>query len=75
MESFIGERGYVDFSSGQWRDLDSYWRTDISAKVTYKENAWVGVSVENTFDEEYQEWPLVNNAPSRLYAFEAGYRF
>ena len=29
---------------------------------------------ENATDEEYQEWPLIDPAPGRLYAFEVGVR-
>ncbi|MBT3193926.1 MAG: TonB-dependent receptor [Verrucomicrobia bacterium] len=74
-ENYVGVRGYVDLSSGLWRELGDYWRTDVSLKLTYRDRVWIGANVQNASDEQYQEWPQVNPAPGRLYAFEVGARW
>lgn len=71
-ENYVGTRGYVDLASGRWRELDDYWRTDAALKVTYRESVWVGFTIENASDEQYQEWPQISSAPGRLYAVEIG---
>jgi outer membrane cobalamin receptor len=74
-ENRVGKRGYLDLASGRWQELDAYWRTDASMRVTFNDTFWLGVNVANATDETYQEWTLVNPAPGRLYAFEAGCRY
>lgn len=75
METYVGERGYLDISSGQWRELDSYLRSDVSIDFIFNETVTVKASVQNAFDEEYQEWSLINPAAGRLFAFELGVRY
>jgi len=74
-ENYIGSRGYVDLSGGQWRDLGDYWRTDVSMRLTCRGTVWAGLAVENATDERYREWSLIDPAPGRLYAFELGARW
>jgi outer membrane cobalamin receptor len=73
-EKYHGDQGYLDTANGSWQTLDSYWRTDLSAKVTLRKKTWVGLSVLNAFNEIYQEWPLVNPAPGRFVTLEVGAR-
>jgi outer membrane cobalamin receptor len=74
-ENYVGARGYVDLSSGLWRELRDYWRTDVALRLTCKDRVWVGVNIQNASDEQYQEWPQINPAPGRLYAAEVGARW
>ena len=52
--------------------LDAYWRTDASLRLTFNDTLWLGATIENATDTTYQEWPLINPAPGRLYALELG---
>ena len=72
MENYIGERGYVDTFSGQWVNLDAYWRTDGALRFSRGEALSIGFTVENATDETYREWSVINPAPGRLYAAELG---
>lgn len=75
MESFIGERGYLDLSTGAWVELDSYWRTDAALSTTYDDTYTVSVGIQNAFDKEYQEWALINPAAGRLFMIEFGLKY
>lgn len=74
-ETYVGERGFLDWTSSQWYALPEYWRTDLAIKGTLDDRFWVGVSVQNATDEEYQESALATLAPARMASFEAGSRF
>jgi len=71
-EQHVGERSYIDLASGQRQELDAYWRTDAALRFTFRDAVWVGATIENATDTTYQEWPLINPAPGRLYALEVG---
>lgn len=70
-EIFQGERGYTDTANGRFQGLDAYWRTDASARLAYG-TTWIGANIQNAFDETYQDWPLINPAPGRLFSLELG---
>ncbi len=74
-ETYVGERGYVDFASGVWVEMDDYWRADVAIKGSMGNTSWIGVSVENLFDELYQESPLMVHAPGRLYSVTVGIEY
>jgi outer membrane receptor protein involved in Fe transport len=71
-EHYVGDRSFIDLASGQRQDLDAYWRTDASLRLTFNDTLWLGATIENATDTTYQEWPLINPAPGRLYALELG---
>ncbi len=75
MESYIGERGYLDLSRGAWVELDSYWRTDAALSTTYDDTYTVSIGIQNAFDKEYQEWALINPATGRLFMIEFGLKY
>lgn len=74
-EQYVGERSYIDLASGQRQNLSGYWRTDTHLRLTFRDAVWFGATVENLTDTTYQEWPLINPAPGRLYALEVGGRW
>ncbi|MDP6631251.1 MAG: TonB-dependent receptor [Kiritimatiellia bacterium] len=71
-EHYVGDRSFIDLASGQRQELDAYWRTDASLRLTFNDTLWLGATIENATDTTYQEWPLINPAPGRLYALEVG---
>jgi len=73
-ELYVGERGYEDTSTGLWRELNGYWRTDAAVRGTLNRNFWIGLCAENLTDERYQESSTLNPAPGRLWYVEAGAR-
>ena len=72
---YIGKRGYVDFATGLWEELDEYIRLDAALRCSYRNLVWAGFTIENAADETYREWPLIQPAPGRLYAFEIGMNY
>lgn len=72
---YTGKREYVDELSGQWRQLDSFVRTDAAAGLEFAGHYNLGIKASNAFDEEYQESPVVNPAPGRVLAFYAGFEW
>ena len=72
IESYRGDRGYLDLANGSWRELDGYFRTDASFRMSSSKNFYVALNVQNATDEEYQEWQLINPAQGRLYSIEIG---
>jgi outer membrane cobalamin receptor len=75
IESYRGERGYLDLANGMWVELDGYFRTDASVRLDLGQSFYMAVNVQNATDESYQEWQLINPAPGRLYAFELGAQY
>ena len=71
-EFYVGDRGFQDWSSGAWYELDEYWRTDVSLNATLNEWLRVGVKALNATDTDYQESQLIAQAPGRLVSFEIG---
>lgn len=71
-ESYRGDRGYLDLSNGYWVELDDYFRTDASVKMSCSKSIYVAMKIQNATDEKYQEWQLINPAQGRLYSIEIG---
>lgn len=74
-ETYVGERGFTDWASGQWLTVDGYWRTDAALRGTYDDSYKIGISAQNLADAEYQESRMSILAPGRLVVLEAGMLF
>lgn len=74
-ENYTGRRGFSDWTSGTWYELEAYWRTDLALKATYKDNYWLKAGVQNLTDAVYQESMMSPLAPGRLVILEAGARY
>jgi iron complex outermembrane receptor protein len=71
---YIGPRGFSDWASGQWIDLNDYWSADLALRGTFNSRYWAGLNVRNATDEKYQESRLEPLAPGRMVSFELGAR-
>jgi outer membrane receptor protein involved in Fe transport len=71
IEQYMGERGTVDLQTGMWRELDAYWRTDLSYKLSVGGRWWLAAGAQNLLDRKYDEW-VGNLAPARLWTVEIG---
>ena len=74
-DNYVGRRGFSDWATGNWYELNAYWRTDLALKLDYKESYWLKVGVQNLTDAEYQESMMSPLAPGRLAVMEAGARY
>lgn len=56
-EAWVGERSYQPYGPpGTPRyELDDYFRTDVHARVVWREDYWLGASAQNLFDADYEE--------------------
>ena len=71
---YVGQRGFSDWASGQWIDLNDYWSADLAIRGTFNSRYWAGINVRNATDEKYQESRLEPLAPGRMVSFELGAR-
>lgn len=74
-EAYVGTRGYFDYQTGLWQDLEAYWRTDGSIRATYRDTVWLAFGVQNAANTRYRESSTLNPAPARLWSLEAGIRW
>jgi outer membrane cobalamin receptor len=72
--NYVSSRGYIDEATGQWEELEPYWRGDAAAQGTLRNGFWLGAGVQNLADTRYQESDVLNPAPGRLWYIEAGVR-
>ncbi|MFW6244838.1 MAG: TonB-dependent receptor plug domain-containing protein [Fibrobacterota bacterium] len=68
--SFLGTNQYL---YTPMRELDPYWRTDLSLKCTYNDRFWMALNAQNLFDAQIEESPGTL-APGRFIALELGYK-
>ncbi len=72
VESYRGDRGYLDLANGMWVELDDYFRTDASVRVRCGKSVYLAMNIQNATDQKFQEWQLINPAQGRLYSIEIG---
>lgn len=74
VSSWIGERMYHDWATGEARNLAFYWRADVAVKVWWKDFLWVSFVGQNLTDELYEETGGIL-APGRFLFARAGVAF
>ncbi|MFP4681150.1 MAG: TonB-dependent receptor plug domain-containing protein [Chitinispirillaceae bacterium] len=66
--SFLGTNRYL---YTPLRELEPYWRTDVSLKCTFKKRFWTAFNAQNLFDAKIEE-SSGTLAPGRFLALELG---
>ncbi len=74
VSSWVAERMYHDWATGEARNLASYWRTDAAVKAWWKDSLWISFVAQNLTDELYEETGGIL-APGRFLFARAGVAF